>query len=312
MSSIHPHHVLTPPPLAPGARVALISTARRVDEADVRLMESAIRQAGYVPVRGAHLLAQHHQWAGTDAQRLSDLQWALDDADIAAVLCARGGYGTSRLLEAVDLSGIAQRPKWVVGYSDVTALLAALYRVGVASVHGPMGISWAPRFGLEAASLASVWQALAGAAPSLDVNVSKPTGLRAGVAEGPLVGGNLSLVVHLIGSRDALPLEGSLLVIEDLDEYSYHIDRMLLQLRRAGAFERIAGLVVGQFLDLKEKPESPFGGDVADMIAHHTAPYACPVALGLPIGHGAQNMAWVHGARARLSVTAERICLDYV
>lgn len=300
-----------PSALSPGDTVALISTARRVSADDVAVMTEAVTAQGYRVSHGPHLLASHHQWAGTDAQRLSDLQWALDHPSARAVLCARGGYGTARLLDAVDLRGIAAEPKWLVGFSDVTALHAALLRVGVASIHGPMGISWAPRFELSAASLASVFAALQGDAPAFDHVPPSHRALRPGVAEGRLMGGNLSLVVHLIGSRDALPLDGALLVLEDLDEYTYHIDRMLLQLRRWGAFERIAGLVVGQFMDLKEKPESPFGGDVFDMIAHHTAAAGCPVGLGFGIGHGRDNQAWVHGAWARLTVQPDRVQLHY-
>ena len=303
--------MLTPPALAPGDTVLMVSTARRVAPDDVAAAEAALRTAGYDVQRGPHLLAAHHQWAGTDAQRLSDLQWALDHPTARAVICARGGYGTSRLIEALDLSGIVARPKWVVGFSDVTALHAALLRAGVASLHGPMAISWAERFGLEADSLHGVLEALAGQPPEFDFAPVAAVGLRPGRAQGRLMGGNLSLVVHLLGSADALPLEGALLVLEDLDEYTYHIDRMLLQLRRAGAFARVAGLVVGDFIDLKEKPESPFGAGALEMIAEHTARWGCPVGVGFGIGHGRRNLPWVHGAWAELSVEPGRVRLSY-
>jgi muramoyltetrapeptide carboxypeptidase len=296
--------------LRPGDAIAVISTARKVTPLELEPFFAAIKARGYVPVQGPHLYAQHHQWAGTDAERLSDLQWAMNDPTIKAIWCARGGYGSSRLLDAVDWSPLIAAPKWIIGFSDVTAIHAALYRRGIASIHGPMGLSFIPAAGVSRASLDSAFNILSGELPQYEFTHRAPTALQHGLARGRLIGGNLSLLVHLLGTPDALPLDGNLLVLEDLDEYRYHIDRMLVQLRRTGAFERISGLVVGSFTHLKDKPENPFGSDALDMIAQHTAAYSCVVATGFPFGHGAENHAFVHGALAELEVTPSGVRLS--
>jgi muramoyltetrapeptide carboxypeptidase len=295
--------------LQPGDAIAVISTARRVTPVELEPFFAMVRARGYLPVTGPHLYAQHHQWAGTDAERLSDLQWAISNPEIKAIWCARGGYGSSRLLEAVDWRPLLAAPKWVIGFSDITAIHAALFRRGIASLHAPMGLSYQPAAGVSAASLSSAFDLLSGTLPHCEFSPSVSAALSAGRVCGRLVGGNLSLVVHLLGTPDALPFDGNLLVLEDLDEYRYHIDRMLVQLRRAGAFERIAGLVVGSFSDLKDKPDNPFGSDALEMIAHHTAPYSCVVGTGFSFGHGAENHAFVHGALAELDVTPSRVSL---
>jgi muramoyltetrapeptide carboxypeptidase len=302
--------VIWPDFLRPGDAIAVISTARKVTSDDLEPFFAAVRARGYQPVPGPNLYAQHHQWAGTDAERLSDLQWAISDPEIKAVWCTRGGYGSSRLLDAVDWRPLLDSPKWVLGFSDITSIHAALFRRGIASLHAPMGLSYLPAAGVSTASLDLPFDILKGRVPQYEFSPSVHTALSAGRASGRLIGGNLSLVVHLLGTPDVLPFDGNLLVLEDLDEYRYHIDRMLVQLRRAGAFERIAGLVVGTFCDLKDKPENPYGSDALDMIAHHTAPYSCVVGTSFPFGHTTENHAFVHGALAELEVTPSHVRLS--
>ena len=247
-----------PPRLVPGCRVALVAPAGPLLERDdlQRALELC-RLLGCDPVLGPHAGGHHGYLAGTDAERLADLNAALTDPAIDAVWCIRGGYGITRILAGVDFDGFARRPKPVVGFSDITALLAALnQQTGVVTFHGPVA-----RHAMTEFTRAHFELALAPSAAGRLGRVPAPGGvlvpsshrimtIRAGVAEGPLQGGNLSLLQCLIGTPYLPALDGALLFLEDVGEEVYRIDRMLSHLRLAGALNRLAGVIVGRFTDM--------------------------------------------------------------
>jgi muramoyltetrapeptide carboxypeptidase len=294
--------MIFPPPLVPGAQIAVVAPASQVNKGSIEKGIEVLEQWGYRIYRGEALYSQHGQFAGADAIRLADLQNVINDPDVSAVIMARGGYGTTRIMDRLDFTALINHPKWIVGFSDITALHAHLQQLGLASIHGSM-----PGFYHLAeaqASTESLRRLLCG---SLDDFHIPPHDLnRPGLADGKVVGGNLAIISHLIGTRSALDTEGKILLLEDVGEYLYNIDRMMVQLRRSGLLANMAGLVVGHFNELKDT-KIPFGKDVLEIISEHVSDYDYPVAFGFPVGHTEENFPFVEGAYAELRVE-ERVC----
>ncbi|MBX3102360.1 MAG: LD-carboxypeptidase [Bacteroidetes bacterium] len=299
-------NVRIPPVLKPGDPVYLLSTARALSAEQADGLVAAVKAAGYRPVVGASLKARHHIFAGDDTLRTADLQRALDDPDIRAIWCGRGGYGTTRLLDAIDWRGFLVHPKWIIGFSDVTALLAQTVRHGIAAIHGPLGIF------AQSADGAAAWQdtldLLSGKWPQYSWPAG--TGQITGQASGTLIGGKLSLLSHLVGSPGEFPWEDSLLFLEDVDEYLYQIDRLLLQLHRSGRLAGIRGVVAGTFSDIHDNPE-PFGLTLHEILHRAFAPYHIPLALDFPAGHVTDNRPLPLGIPAQLAVTATGCRLSF-
>ncbi|MBT1685370.1 S66 peptidase family protein [Dawidia soli] len=293
--------ILIPPPLKPGARVALVALSRRASEEHVSHARRVLTAWGLTVVPANNLLSQAHAYlAGTDDQRLADLQAALDDPTIDAILCARGGYGSGRIIDRANYATLQQHPKWIVGFSDVTALQLKLLSLGIASIHGTMPVLFANPASIP--SIESLRNALFGkpdaiTAPAAPAN--KP-----GRAEGVLVGGNLSLLVDSLGTASELDTNGKILVIEEIGELVYRVDRMVNQLKRAGKLANLAGLLIGHMTDIKEDPSLAFEETPEQIILNHTRAYHYPVAFRFPSGHENPNLAWVQGARVSLEVTA--------
>ncbi|EMR03743.1 S66 peptidase family protein [Cesiribacter andamanensis] len=281
-----------PPYLQPGDTIAITSTARWTNP---EALSRAIRQLqdwGFRVVLGAHLYRQHQQFAGSDGERLQEFQRLLDDPAIKAILFSRGGYGTTRIIDQIDWTSFMTRPKWLCGFSDVTALLCQAYRLGVQSLHCTMAAGFDDKPG-RAASIESIRQQLLG--QPLHMSAAAHPLNRTGRAAGPLLGGNLSLLATLVGTPTEPKYEGAILFLEDLDEYRYHLDRMMVQLKRAGRLAQLKGLVVGQMSDMRDNPV-PFGREAYEIIQEHVSDYAYPVAFGFPVGHEALNLALPVGA----------------
>ncbi|MGI4833117.1 MAG: S66 peptidase family protein [Janthinobacterium lividum] len=290
---------LAPPPLQPGQRVALVATARKITAAEVDCAAQTLTDWGLEVVLGSSIGAASHQFAGADAERRRDLQRQLDDPSIRAIMCARGGYGTARLVDELDFSAFAASPKWLAGFSDITVLNCHLLRLGYQSIHGVMPVLFGQAEG--AGAVASLRAALGGAplacaAPAHPLN-------RPGTTQGELVGGNLSLLHTLTGTRSQVDFAGRILFLEDLDEYLYHIDRMLLHLHRSGQLARLAGLAVGHFSQMRDNL-IPFGHSAYEIIDHYAQRYGFPVGYSFPIGHEPSNHAVVVGRPATLTVAA--------
>lgn len=290
---------ITPPFLQPGQRVALVSTARKITPPEVALAQQILADWGFEVVLGESIGAASHQFAGDDDLRRRDFQRQLDAPSIRAIFCARGGYGTARLVDTLNFSQFVESPKWVAGFSDITVLNCHLLRLGFQSIHGVMPVLFGQEGGEAAvASLraALVGEALTYTAPPHALN-------RPGTATGELVGGNLSLLHTITGTSSQADFTGRILFLEDLDEYLYHIDRMLLHLHRTGQLAGLAGLVVGHFSQMRDNAV-PFGQDAYEIIDYYAQRYAFPVGYGLPVGHEADNQALVVGRPATLVVGA--------
>src|SRR6478735_6643317 len=284
--------------LQPGDKIAIISTARKVSFAEMEPAIAILNSWGLEVILGQTIGAEHHQFAGSDDLRRTDLQHMLNNPEIKAVLCARGGYGTARLLDDLDFSQFRQNPKWLIGFSDVTALHAHLYTLGFESLHAIMPILFA-REGSENA-IESLRRILFG--EPISYSVEPHAFNRLGTGEGGLVGGNLSILHTIIGTRSDFDYSGKILFLEDLDEYLYHVDRMLVHLDRCGKLKNLAGLIIGQMSDMKDNL-IPFGQTAYEIIREHTARYQYPVCFGFPVGHEPQNLALICGRKARLEVT---------
>lgn len=280
--------------LRPGDVVYITAPARSLSYESALQAKDIIEQYGFAVKFGQTIGTTFHQWSAPDEERAADLNFAIQNDEVKAILMARGGYGTVRIIDLVDFSPLTLKPKWLIGFSDITALHSHVWnRYRLPSIHAPMPINF-PINTQE--SIQSIFMQMTNGHGCL-------TGCkgRAGFADGFLVGGNLSVLYSLLGSQSFPDLEGAILVLEDLDEYLYHIDRMLHALSRAGVFRRLAGVVVGSFTDMHDNAV-PFGYTVPDIIVHHFSRLDIPIALDANIGHHEDQRAFIHGAKARLEV----------
>ena len=298
-----------PPYLKPGDLVSIAAPARWVDPEDIKNFLSLLEQEGLKTITGS-IFTRHHQYAGEDKDRLDDLQKMLDHPDIKAIFCARGGYGTMRLLDKIDLKGFAEHPKWVVGFSDITALHAYLQmRIGVASVHAAMPYTLKDVTDTKNPAVESLFGVLKGEFPSYSVPAHSLN--RKGKSSGILLGGNLSLLYSLTGTLFQFPTKGAILFLEEVDEYLYHIDRMMQNLKLAGMLENLAGLVVGGLTDMHDN-EVPFGKNAAEIIREAVEEFDFPVCFDFPAGHVEGNMAMVLGRQVSFEVNADGSQLAYI
>ena len=304
--------LVKPPRLRPGARVALIApSAVLLERDDLARGVELCRALGFVPVLGRHAGARHGYLAGTDDERLADLNAALGDDTVDAVWCLQGGFGTTRILDRVDFAAIRRRPKPVIGYSDITALVNAIaLEAGVIAFHGPFAcdpFSAFTRRHFERV-LCVAEPPGTGERPVASANVLVPRhgrilALRGGVAEGRLVGGNLTLLQALLGTPFQPDFVGAILFLEDVHEDLYRVDRMLAHLRLAGVLGGLAGVAVGRFTEMKRQTA---GGALAfdEVIETYFAPLGIPAAHGFPIGHIEDQWTLPLGVRARLDADA--------
>ncbi|HEX8503728.1 MAG TPA: LD-carboxypeptidase, partial [Hymenobacter sp.] len=290
--------VLFPPALQPGQRVAIVSPARKISVTELAPAIQTLQDWGLDVVLGESIAGDHHQFAGDDNLRRRDFQRQLDDPSIRAILCARGGYGTARIVDELNFTAFARQPKWVAGFSDVTVLNSHLLALGHASIHGVMPVLFHQAGGELA--LETLRRALFGEAFQPIAVPAHPLN-RPGTATGELVGGNLSLLQTITGAASQVGFAGRILFLEDLDEYLYHIDRMLLHLHRSGQLAGLAGLVVGHFSQMRDNAV-PFGSAAYEIIDRFARMHAFPVGYGFPIGHEADNLALVVGQTITLTV----------
>ncbi len=294
--------MLFPPFLRPGDTVGVVSPASRVPYAELTEGLRILRDDWQLQViEGDSLHAVDGPFAGSDDLRRSDLQRLFNDPSVRAVFASRGGYGCYRIADDLDLTGLIQHPKWLVGFSDITVLLSLLYRNGLASLHGIM-----PRqFGGvdRAESLESLRQWLFGALPEPYTVAAYPLN-RVGHATGPLIGGNLTMLINSIDTPTDIEYNGAVLFIEDIDETLFSLDRMMRQLQRSGRLAKLGGLVVGQFTDMRLNLSLPFGRDAYEIIADVVAGYDYPVLFGLSAGHVDHNLTLPIGRTVQLDVSA--------
>lgn len=302
-----------PAPLRPGDRVALVAPCGVVDVDRLEAGAATLRDWGYEPVELPHVRDRHGHVAGRDDARLADLQAAVDDADLRAIWVVRGGYGLTRIVDRLDLAGLRAEPRWVIGFSDVTALLHAVWRgAGLVSCHGQFAgrahlVDGHPDAashlrGLLAGDVAS------GVLPALDGHPA-PTAVAPGRGTGALLGGNLAVTAAGIGTPNQLDTRGAVLLLEDVNEPPYKLDRLLTQLRGAGLLAHVAGVVLGTFIGCDPEPAIA-SGTVAEVVHDRLADLGVPVLAGLPVGHQDRHLALPHGATVTLDADAGTITLE--
>jgi len=299
---------LVPPPLAAGARVALVAPAGPLSAADLARAEENVRRLGWTPVVGAHVLAHADYFAGTDAERLADLNTALADRSVDGVWCLRGGYGAMRLLDGVDYEALRRRPRALVGFSDVTALhLACAARVpGLVTFHGPTA-----RGALGDFSRRSLEHAVGDRRADPCGEAPDARALRAGRVTGRLAGGNLALLAALAGTPYAPRFDGAVVVLEDVNEPVYRVDRMLRQLLMAGAFAGCRALVFGHCTRCPEPCEDDGRRSLDAVLAEAADLLGVPAAVGVPVGHIEAQWTLPLGAHAEV-VIADAACAMHV
>lgn len=286
-----------PVALKKGDKVMMICTARKITEEELRPAIEVLNKWGLIVVLGKNIYGDNNQFSGTAEQRTEDLQRALDDEMVKAVFCARGGYGTVQLIDRLDFSKFIKFPKWIVGYSDVTVLHNHINQnFNIQTLHAMMSLTFDK--GVERC-LESLRAALFGEELAYDFESNELN--RKGNAEGKLVGGNLSLIYSLTGTKSQIDTNGKILFIEDLDEYLYHIDRMMMNLKRVGMLKNLAGLIVGGMSDMNDN-DIPFGKTANEIIAEIVSEYDYPVCFGFEAGHTSTNLALKLGADVQLNV----------
>lgn len=292
--------MITPQYLKPGHKIRIVSPAGKLKQERVMPALEWLKEQGYEVELGKHVFSGHFQYAGTDGQRLEDLQEALNDADCNAILCARGGYGTVRIIDKIDFTAFKKYPKWVIGYSDITVLHRAINNLGIESIHGAMPPFFFNKEGNETENIKSLMAVVCG--EKSEYRFRSKGKVRSASAKGRLIGGNLSILTSLIGTRYDFQSKGKILFIEDIDEYLYHIDRMMIQLKLAGKLDDLAGLVVGDFTEVKDN-DDPFGQTVKEIILDAVKGFDYPVCFGLNAGHGDINLALNFGHEYLLEVS---------
>lgn len=302
--------MIFPRSLKKGAKVALVSTARKVSKTELQPALELLQSWELIPIIGKSIGAQENQFAGSDSLRAQDFQEMLDREDIEAIWCARGGYGTVRIIDDLDFSLFLKNPKWIIGYSDVTVLHNHIHNLGIASLHAQMCLEIENK---TEATRETLRKALFGGSFSIKYESNHPL-QRNGTAKGKLVGGNLSMLYSLCGSPSALDTKGKILFLEDLDEHLYHIDRMLQNLKRNGMFKNLAGLMVGGMTDMKDHTKAhgfttdrPFGKTTEEMIYEIVKDYNYPICFNFPAGHVKDNKALVLGTTSILKIEKSKV-----
>lgn len=300
--------MITPPFLKEGDKVGIVAPARAVRPDEIGQALNVIESWGLTLIRGENLYKQYHQFAGTDDQRASDMQSMLDNENIRAIICARGGYGVVRIIDRLDFRKFRSRPKWIVGYSDITALHSHIEQnYGIETLHGPMpfGFNGSPE---ATASFEWLRRALFGESIEYETPPGKYS--RKGMAQAQITGGNLSILYSINGSVSACDTDGKILFLEDLDEYLYHVDRMMHQLKRSGKLANLSGLIVGSMSEMHDN-QIPFGRNALKIIAEAVEEYDYPVLFDFPAGHLPLNQPLIFGRTAVLEVGEEHAKLTF-
>ena len=293
--------------LKPGDKIGILSTARMVKQEELTDADRIFREWGYEPVYGKTIFAREHQFAGSDAYRTTDLQNFLNDSSIRAIVCARGGYGTIRIIDSIDFTDFMAQPKWICGFSDITVLhMHIVDKLGIPVIHSSMPFTFSEN---TEEALQSLRDFLAGEMVQYKIP-SHPLNCN-GTVEAELAGGNLSILYSLLGTKFGFSTAGKILFIEDVDEYLYHIDRMMMSLKLAGKLSHIKGLIVGGMNKMKDNT-IPFGKSAEEIVLSHVEDLQIPVCFQFPAGHIEDNRALLMGKKIRLDVNEKRVTLEYI
>jgi len=299
--------VTIPPYLQKGDTIGIVAPAGFMPIEKMQTCIETLDSWGYNVHMGAttHSNSENY-FSGTDEERLNDLQQMLDDRSVKAILCARGGYGTSRIIDNISFKKFRKHPKWIIGFSDITVLHAHIFsKYKIASLHAPMAAAFNDGE-FDNPYIHSLKDALSGIPSHYECATHAFN--KMGEAKGELVGGNLSLLAHLIGTKSDVKTKDRILFLEDVGEYLYNVDRLLLQLKRSGKFDKLAGLIIGGFTESKDT-ERPFGKSAYDIIYEQVGDYDFPICFGFPVSHDKENYALKIGVEFQLQVQSEKVTL---
>lgn len=293
---------ITPQYLKQGDKIAIAATARKVSREEMQPAIDIFSSWGLTVVFSDELYDAENQFAGNDETRTKSFQKSLDDKTVKAIFCARGGYGTVRIIDHLDFTSFTSNPKWIVGYSDITVLHSHINKnLNIQTLHATMPINMQLHNGDEE-SISSLKKMLFG--ENISYQIPAHTFNKAGEAKAQIIGGNLSVLYSLLGSNSDIDTTGKILFLEDLDEYLYHIDRMMMNMKRNGKLNHLAGIVVGGMNDMKDNT-IPFGKSAEEIIYDHVKGFSYPVCFGFPAGHDKKNVALRLGAEVLLKVDKE-------
>jgi len=300
--------VTTPPYLQPGDTIALVCPAGYMAIEKAQTCINVLQQWGYKVKVGTTVGSDStNYFSGTDEERLINFQQILDDDEVKAVLCGRGGYGLSRIIDKIDFKKFKKHPKWIIGFSDITVLHSHIYsNFDISTIHGPMAGAFNNE-GYKNEFVLSLKNVLEGKRIRYECPVHEFN--KKGEAIGELVGGNLSLIAHMIGTPSEMKTKNRILFLEDVGEYLYNVDRMIRQLKRSGKLEKLEGLIIGGFTDGKDT-ERPFGQNVYEIIHDVVKEYDYPICFGFPISHEKENCAVKVGVGYKLKVGKGKVVLE--
>lgn len=298
--------MITPPFLKKGDTIAIVATARKNIDDNLKPTIDLLHSWGLEVVIGSSIGLDNYQLAGTDDERAADFQKQLDDPNIKGIWCVRGGYGTVRMIDLLNFSKFIQNPKWIIGFSDVTVLHNHLNTLGFKTIHAIMPIT-VPKSTKEAKE--SLRVSLFG--EQLNYEIKSDSMNRFGSATGELVGGNLSILYSLLGSNSTIDCNNKILFIEDLDEYLYHVDRMMMNLKRNGCLENLNGIIIGGMTDMRDN-EIPWGKNALEIIEEATKKYTFPIIYNFPAGHIDDNRALILGSTVTMEVTKDKSSVKFI
>ena len=297
---------MTPRYLMPNDQIRIVSPSGNIEPKYIVGAKKTLSSWGLNVTEGKFARTKYGRFAGTEAQRIADLQEALDDPSVNAILCSRGGYGVAQIIDKLDFSTFAKSPKWLIGFSDITILHNAISNLGVASIHGIMA-KHLTQFSPNSIHVQKCREILFGQMPTYVVPKHRLN--KVGIGQGKLIGGNLSVLIGLRGSQFDLDYKNNILFIEDIAERPYHIDRMMQNLRFSGSLAQLSGLVVGQFSDCDEDPLMK--KSVAQIIASAVSEYDYPVCFNFPAGHVDNNFPLKLGETVQFEVTKRAVILTF-
>lgn len=297
-----------PAALKKGDKIGIVSPAGKIDPEKVGIAVQKLENVGYKVVLGKHVFDEENQFAGSDMDRLSDFQIMLDDPEIKAILCSRGGYGCVRILEHLDFDLFIRDPKWIIGYSDVTVFHSYLNNIlGVESLHAAMPINF-PADGFDNKSVSSLIDSMSGNVEDYEIPSHQLN--RVGISEGELVGGNLSILYSLRGTVMDFETHGKILFIEDVGEELYHLDRMMRNLKMGGKLSELQALIIGGMSEMK-MGNTNFGKSAYEIINEVVDHYSYPVVYNFPAGHIKENWTLPMGRFLKLNVTDQTVKLSW-
>jgi len=296
--------MICPPYLNIGDSVAIVAPARKISAEDISEGIEILRSWGLNVVLSENLFCSSNQFAGTDEQRADDFQKAINDSNLKAIFCARGGYGSIRIIDKIDFSPLLSSPKWIIGFSDITVFHSKLNSIGIESIHAPV-ITTLKNAPSEVQN--NLKDALFG--KQLKLNLPQNNSLNIiGECTGELIGGNLSILYSLLGSEADIDFSNKILFLEDLDEYLYHIDRMMMSLKRAGKLSNLKALIVGDVSKMNDNT-IPFGKSSEEIIHEHVKDYGYPVCFNFPAGHIDDNNSLIFGREVTLRVGGDCVAI---